>query len=294
MKNESKLRSFWSAGESTVRAMGTRTLVELRLLHVLEHHALAALLGDDALVVGQVVGRGLTPCCAVAGGDRLRSPRGSASQRAQLRIAELRDRSGRLFSISCRCCAKKPSFGGLFVVAQIDVGFERGLVAEELVVVGLVGTDRDVERRVEVHPGDVAVVVIVGEERVGARGQEFFEGRVVGERGGFAQKSGSLGQVVFVRLTVGNDDQLFVCVAVDDAVKARRDLLIFFGQCLKPSLELRLGHVGGIEICAQRLALGNIGKECIVAVQIGPWAFVLPEIFQPRTAERRLSFFSFS
>ena len=93
---------------------------------------------------------------------------------------------------------------GLGFVADGDVGFEPGLVAEQLVVVGLVRADGDVERRVEIHPGDIAGVVVVGEEGIGAQGQEFLERRVVGERGGFAQEAGRLLQIGGVRLAVGD------------------------------------------------------------------------------------------
>ena len=77
------------------------------------------------------------------------------------------------------CRKRKLRVGGELlrfrVIAQVDVSLEGRLVAEELVVVGLVGTDGDVKRRVEVHPGDIGVVVIVGEEGIGARRQEFLE-----------------------------------------------------------------------------------------------------------------------
>ena len=42
-----------------------------------------------------------------------------------------------------------------------------------------------------------------------------------------------------------------------------------------------------IEIGAQRFALGHSGEEGGVAIQVGPRAFVEPEVVQPRLAQRR-------
>ena len=125
---------------------------------------------------------------------------------------------GRLFSISCRCEAKIRR--SVSFVADGDVGFEAGLVAEHLVVVGLVGADGDVEGRVEIHPGDIAGVVVVGEERVGAEGQVLLERGVVGERGGFAQQGGGLLQIGGIRLAVRERRELACRVAADDGEKA--------------------------------------------------------------------------
>ena len=59
------------------------------------------------------------------------------------------------------------------------------------------------------------------------------------------------------------------------------------GQRLDPGFELLAGHVGGIEIGAQRLALGHAGDEGGVIVEIAPRAFVEPEIVQALLAQRR-------
>ena len=63
--------------------------------------------------------------------------------------------------------ARPVELGGFFIIAKIYISFVSGFVAEELVVVGLIGTDGDVERRVKIHPGEVALVVVVGEKSIG-------------------------------------------------------------------------------------------------------------------------------
>ena len=74
----------------------------------------------------------------------------------------------------------------LGVVAQRDERFERRLVAEPLVFVGLVRADRRLDRGVELHPGHVAGVVVVREKRVGAQLEELLQRRLRRQRGGLA------------------------------------------------------------------------------------------------------------
>ena len=77
---------------------------------------------------------------------------------------------GRLFSISCKWSGESRQLGAFFFVAKIDVGLERCFVSEEFVVISFVRAEGDVERRIEVHPRHVAVVVIIGQERIRASG----------------------------------------------------------------------------------------------------------------------------
>ena len=87
-----------NASKSTLRPVGGRERhlrdrhehrVELRVLRVLQHHPLAALLGDDALVVRQVVGGRLHAAVAVA---RREDDVDDADrrERAELRVAQRR------------------------------------------------------------------------------------------------------------------------------------------------------------------------------------------------------------
>jgi hypothetical protein len=74
--------------------------------------------------------------------------------------------------------------GFLLVIAHVHIGLEGGLVAEQLVVIGFVGADGDVDRRIQVHPGEVRSQVVVRQEGVGAQVQEFLQRGVVGGIGG--------------------------------------------------------------------------------------------------------------
>ena len=68
MKNESNDDGAgWSARSERLLRDRHQHLLELRLLEILQQHALGALLGDDALVVRQVERGGLHAVVAVAG-----------------------------------------------------------------------------------------------------------------------------------------------------------------------------------------------------------------------------------
>ena len=168
------------------------------------------------------------------------------------------------------------------VVADGDVGFEAGFVTEELVVVGFVGADGDIERRVEIHPGHVARVIVVGEEGVGAQAQILAQRSVAGELGGFAEELGGALEVVGVSAAVRDDGEFLIGAAADDGEEADGGSALGFGQGFEPGFELVAGHIGGIEI-----AFGNAGNEGGVGVEIAPRAFIQPEVVQPRLAERR-------
>ena len=109
MKNASNDTSFCCAAGSATFAIGSRTIVELRVLHVLQHHALGALLADDALVVGQVEGGGLHAAVAVAGREDDVDD-ADRRQRAELAGCGTSGSIGRAFSSSCSCAENACSF----------------------------------------------------------------------------------------------------------------------------------------------------------------------------------------
>ena len=148
----------------------------------------------------------------------------------------------------------------LRLVADGDVGFEPGLVAEQLVVVSLVRADGDIERRVQVHPGNIARVVVVREEGIGAQRQELLERRVVGERGSFPQESGRLLQIGRVRLVVRHDAQLLVGIPPDYGEESDGLFALRRGQRFDPGFELFARHIGRIEIRPHWLALRHAGE----------------------------------
>ena len=145
---------------------------KLRLLVILQHHALRALLRNHALVVGQVERRRLHAAIAIAGrkdgvddANRRESPK--------LRVAILRiDRQVVLDLLQLR--SKPHQLLSLRVVAKRDERFERRLVVEPLVLVDLVRADRRLDAGVKLHPRDVAVVVVVAQEAGARFSRKFF------------------------------------------------------------------------------------------------------------------------
>ncbi len=186
----SKLRNGSAEGASTDLRNRRQRGGEFRFLHVLQHHPLAALFMHHALVVREIVGRGFHAVIAVAGRDHL-IHHANRREPSDLRIAILRvDRQVVLDFL--HVIAEELQLRRLHVVADIDIGFVSRLVSEQFVVVGFVRPDRDVDRRVEIHPRYVAFVVIVGEERGRARFEEVFQRRVIGQLRGIAQQPRAL------------------------------------------------------------------------------------------------------
>ena len=74
------------------------------------------------------------------------------------------------------------------VVANHDRRAVGGFHAEQPVEIGFIRREDHVEFRIlEVHPGEIALVVVVGEQGIGAQAQEVCEGGIVAEIGGFAE-----------------------------------------------------------------------------------------------------------
>ena len=55
-----------------------------------------------------------------------------------------------------------------YIITQSYIRFERRFVTEQFVFVRFIRTKGYVDRRIEFHPRDVAIVVIIRAERVGA------------------------------------------------------------------------------------------------------------------------------
>ncbi len=95
-----------------------------------------------------------------------------------------------------------------------------------------------------------------------------------------------LGEIGRVRLAVGNAGEMMRGIAADHGEEALGLFALRRRQRLRPGFELLARHVLGVEIGAQRLALRHAGQKRGVAVQIGPGAFVEPEIMGARFAQR--------
>ncbi len=168
---------------------GNQRALELCLLHILQHDALAAFFRDDPLVVGKVVGSGLHSVIAVSGADHFVYD-ADGGLGADLGIAILCVERQVVLDL-LKVLGERSQLGAFRVVTDIDVRFIRGLIAKQFVVVGLVRTNGDVERGVKVHPRDVAFVIVIGQEGSGAGAEEPFQCRVIRERGRFLQQTRS-------------------------------------------------------------------------------------------------------
>jgi len=182
---------------------------------------------------------------------------------------------------------EEPQLGRFGIVANVHVRFERSLVAEDIVVVRFVGADGDVDGRVQVHPRDVAVVIVVGAECRGARGQELLERRVVRQPGCFLQQPGRFLQIRAILPAIGDRAQLVVLIAANCGEKTLGLLALGLGKRLRPGFELLPRHVFGIEIRARQFLRRDAGKKRCMVVNLGPRRFVQPEIIQPGLAEGR-------
>ena len=202
MKNASKTTFFWSAGGERDLADRHEHAVELRVLHVLQHDALGALLLHDPLVVRQVERRRLHAAVAVAGREHDVDD-ADRRERAELRVAVLRIDWQRVLEF-LQVRGERLQLLRLRFVADGDERLERGLEVEPLVLVDLVWTDGRLDRRVELHPRDVAGVVVVVEERVGARRQESLERRLRRQFGRLAQERGRTRELALILDAVGN------------------------------------------------------------------------------------------
>src|SRR6185295_9786907 len=156
-------------------------LRELRVLDVLQHHALGALLLRDALVVRQVEGGGLDAAVRVAGGEHLVDDN-DGREAAELRVAVLRiDRQVALDVLQLG--RKLLELFRLVLVLYRDERFVGRFVVEQLVFVDLVRANRRLDGAFQFHPRDVAVVVVVREKRGRPLRQEVLQRRLRRERG---------------------------------------------------------------------------------------------------------------
>ena len=264
---------------------GQQHLVELGLLVVLQHHAFAALGGDDALVVGQVEGRRLHAAVAVARREHGVHD-GNRRQGAERRVAVLGVNRQMVLDVLQRA-GKLLQLGRFGLVLDGDEGLERGLVVEPLVLVNLVGPDRQLDGRVELHPLHVAVVVVVRQKRRRARVEECLERRLRRGRRRSPQVPGRHGEFALVLDAVGHGHQLPVGAAPDGGEKARGRLTRRAGQRAQPPLHVCLRGIRGIEIRRRRLGR-RTGHERRVVVEARPRSLVHQEVAEPRPAERRV------
>src|SRR5260370_40689833 len=81
------------------------------------------------------------------------------------------------------------------VVLYGDVCLEGSLVVEELVFVHFIRAYRRLDCATQVHPRDVAVVIVIREKRIRTPGQKGFECRLARQAGRLAEERGGAGQL---------------------------------------------------------------------------------------------------
>jgi hypothetical protein len=175
----------------------------------------------------------------------------------------------------------------LDVVADGDERFERRLVVEEFVLVDLVRSDGRFERALELHPRDVAVVVVVGQKRLGAPGEKRLQGRLRRQVGRFTEQLRRVRQLVLILEAVGDDRELAVRRAPNDGEESGRAGALGLRQRLDPLLDLLLGRTDRIEIRAGRLGR-RARHERLIVIEPRPRSLVDQEVVQPVAAGRRL------
>ena len=176
VKNASNDSAFWSPGASTTFEIGTSVLANFASWTFFSITRLAPFSRITRSSFGRLKAAVCTP--------RLPSPAAKISLTTTIGASApsfgLRyfGSIGRWFSMSCSSPAKLLQLRGLRLVPHRDVRLERGLVVEQLVLVDLVRADGRLDGALQLHPGHVAVVVVVREKRVGALGEERLQRRL--------------------------------------------------------------------------------------------------------------------
>jgi len=244
---------------------GHQDLVELGAHGVLELQAPGTLLQLHPLVVGQVDGDGLGAGVGVARVvDRVVGVELGVRPGLFLLVLVGYRKSG----LQLRHEIGEPgqALAPLHVLDQ-DKRLESGLVAVELVLVGLDGAEDQVDGIVlHGHPGHVAFQVFAGQQGVGTQLQIVRESIVVSQFRRFPQQFRRPLQGFGEKLVVGNGFQLAFLVPPDHGVERRLTLGV-------RGLELLLGHGVGIEIRAGGLGADAL-DEGLVGIQPIPGTVV--------------------
>ena len=160
---------------------GGENLGELVGNLVLQHHFLGSLLLPDPLVIGKVEGQGLHRLPGVARGvDQVNHP--DWTLRPSISLHVVFDR--KILLHVRKVGFKLDKIRGLDWIGDGNKCLVGCLEAEESVLIGLVGSDGDLDLGVQVHPVLVRLVIVVSDEGGGPGPEERLQAGVVGENGG--------------------------------------------------------------------------------------------------------------
>ena len=101
--------------------------------------------------------------------------------------------------------AKPRELRALRFVPQRHIGFERGFVSKQLVFICFVWTNSHVYRGIKVHPGNIAVVIIIGRKSSSSFAEKIFQGLVSGKAGSFAQQLPGRFEKLSILFAIRND-----------------------------------------------------------------------------------------
>ena len=118
--------------------------------------------------------------------------------------------------------AEEFQFGRFGIVANVDVRFEGRFIAKQLVVIGFIRAERDVDGRIQIHPCHIAAVIIVGKKGCGARLKKCFQSQVAGQSGGFAKQAGAFCQIFLIGIGILDGLQRIAGTPLDNGEKAFR------------------------------------------------------------------------
>ena len=206
VKKASKSTFGWSAGASATFEMGTSTFSNFACCAFFSITRLVPFSATTRSSFGRLKAAVCTPLLPSPEEKTTFTTRiGAMPPSFGLRSA---GSIGRRSSSHCSSRGEARELRRLLVVAHGDEGLEGGLVVEPAVLVDLVGADGGLERRVELHPGHVARVVVVarGRRRRASRGS--LQRRLRGRRRGLAQQRGGARELALVLDAVGHGHEL--------------------------------------------------------------------------------------
>ena len=239
---------------------------ELGLDDVLEHHLLGALRLPHPCVVGEVEGQRLDAGPGVPGRIHHVHHRDRGREGAVQALVLVGHGEGSLQLRKVGDQLLQP--GALGGVLQRDEGLEGRLVAEELVLVDLVGSEGGLHPvPLEVHPGHLAVVVLVGPEGFGPEPEEPLQRRVLRRLCRLLEERRGPLQAVAVVLGVRHRLQAAVGGPRDHGPVGGERVAVV-RVLLDPALERVPAHVG--RVVARPLGLGPGGQEGLVLLQPVP------------------------
>ena len=114
----------------------------------------------------------------------------------------------------------------------------------------------------QAHPGKVALEIIVGQQRVRAQAQKFRESRIVGKRGGVAQRLDGGIKPLAVRDVIGNRFERSALAANDGPRIVQRRLLTRMRRDV--AVEFLMRQVGRIKRPARRPRRGAHKRRIVI------------------------------